>query len=193
MEAPAAETPAERLARLAEQNKDNFPKLRELAGVILDTTGKYTDDQKLEAFQTQYRMSVTLQFAGASDDDRDLLNQIARSDTYQQINAVRHQHMFAMMAAVKEADETGQSREAVIGRKSLALYDSLSPLDQKRMFTSINAPDQTGATKYGSVDAWRSQMMSWAGLFAPIGDQIGSTDASKPKAYAPGATADVTA
>jgi len=197
------ETPAQRLARLGEENKDNFPKLRELAGIILDTTGAYSDDQKLEAWQTQFRMSVTLQFAGAGQEDRDLLNKIAKSDTYQQINAVRHQHMNAMMAAVKEADATGQSREAITGRKSLELYDSLSATDQKRMFASINAPDMTGATPYGSVDGWRTQMMSWAGLFAPIGDKLDlSADAKKvvgdlaapaSKPYAPGAKASLIA
>jgi hypothetical protein len=192
-------------AQFAEANKDNFPKLRELAAIVLDSTGAYSDDAKIEAWQTQFQMAVTGKFRGASAEDADLMNQIGRSDTHQQIEAARVQYANTVAAAIHAADAAGLPRGEAVGRAALKHFDGLAATDQKRLFASINAPDQTGATPYGSVDDWRTQMMTLAKLFAPIEDKldlstaakktVGDFASSKPTAapYRPGANATVTA
>ena len=176
-------------SQFAEANKDNFPKLRELASVILDTSGTYSDDAKIEAWRTQFQMAVTGQFRGAGAEDADLINQISRSDTSQQIEADRVRYADAMMAAVRGADAAGQPREEAVGRAALKHFDGLSQTDQRRLFASINAPDRTGSTPYQSVDDWRAQMINWAKLFAPISDTLDlSADAKKVVGNVAGAT-----
>ena len=203
--APAGAAPPERTGDLATNPdfENNLNRFRELAAIVLDTSGTYSESAKVEAWSAQHRMGVVGQLRGLGAEDRELMNQVYRSETYQNIEAARVRYMNTVIAAVKAADAAGTSRAEAVGKAALQHYDGLPGLEQERLFASINAPDYTGATPYANVDAWRGQMMSWAKLFEPISDRldlsseakarVGVLAPSRPDPYAPGALARVEA
>lgn len=183
--------------------ENNLKRFHELAAIVLDTSGAHSESAKVEAWTAQHRMGVTGQLRGFGPEERELINQIYRSETYQNIEAERVRYADAVLAAVKAADAVGSSRAEAVGRAALKHYDGLSRIGQERLFAAINAPDYTGATPYPNVDGWRTQMMSWAKLLEPITDrldlsdearrQVGVLSPAKTEPYAPGAIASLEA
>lgn len=179
----------------------NLNRFNQLADVVLDAEGKYTDDEKLDAWNSQFRMAVTGQLMGMGPEVSKKLNDIAKSPTYQAIESARVSLMNVQMAAVARADASGGDRQQTVAQATLDHLKGLSSFDQKLTFTSVNAPDMTGASPYRDIGAWKQQLGVWAGLFAPLGDSVrldlsedakdrlGPLKASPldaPKIYAPG-------
>lgn len=146
---------------------DSTPPLETLGGlasVILDTAGKYTSGAKLDAYNSSQRMSVTGQYRDVGPDGAKLLNQIAGSATAQQVDAERVKYADAMSAAIQKAGAAGGSRSEALGAAALKYFDDLSSSDQQALFSSINAPDRSGATPFADLVDWRSQMSAMAGV-----------------------------
>jgi hypothetical protein len=189
--------------------QNNLDRLHGLANTILDTTGSFTDDEKLDAFDRWHSMAVTGKFVGFGPDEEKLHNAIARSKTSVDIESARMAYGNAVMAAIQQADAAGTSRKEAVGRAALKTFDGMSAYDQKALFTNINAMNRTGARPYGNMADFRRQLESWAGLFAPLdrGDRLDlSADAkaalggpnakaapTTSKPYAPGALSSTTA
>ena len=172
----AAVTPIRRVAPTASgaQTASATPlsTLGGLASVILDGTGKYSGSDKLHAYNTSFRLSVTGQYRDVGPDGANLLNQIAGSGTAQQVESHRASYADAMMAAIQKAGASGVSRSAALGAAALKHFDSLPDPDQQALFSSINAPDRTGATPFADLVDWRDQMSAMAGLPRPPADTV---------------------
>jgi len=157
---------------------DQATALHGLASVVLDTTGKANDADKLSAYNTSFKMAVTGQFRSLGPDDRHLLNQIGNSDTAQAVKGARATYETKMMAAIQRAGATGASHGQTLGAAALNHFDSLAGSDQQLLFSSLNAPDRTGATPFAGVDDWRGQMAAMGGVSTPI-DRVELSDGAK--------------
>ena len=183
---------------------DQLATLGGLASVILDGSGKYTDGDKLSAYDASFRLHATGQYRDVGPDGAKLLNQIAGSATAQQVDGERRRYADAMSAAIQKAGATGASRSQALGAAALQHFDSLSGADQQALFSSINAPDRAGATPFADIADWRGQMSAMAGV-APTADRISLSPYARslvgeprpappqPPAYTAGSIADIKA
>ncbi len=163
--------------------------LQGLASVVLDATGKASDADKLTAYNASRQMAVTGQFANLGADDRRLLNQIGNSDTAQAVKGARADYEAKLLGAMDQARTRGGSHGQALGAAALSHFDSLPGHDQNLLFSSLNAPDRTGATPFANVADWRGQMAAMGGVSAPV-DRVELSDAAKAalSAGAPSAT-----
>lgn len=129
---------------------------RSLSATVLDTSGKYTDDERLQAYNQVFKMTVTgqLKAIGDSGDDNKLYNQvIGGSDISQRANQLQEQWANSAVAALKSGGP------AAAGKSMLGTYDSLSKTDQDILFQQgINPVDRTGSTRYADVQSWRDNV-----------------------------------
>jgi hypothetical protein len=185
MDIPSALPPA--LARIAPVAQAAAPApgaadpaaaLHGLASVILDASGKASDGDKLAAYNTSFRQAVTGQFRNLGPDDRRLLNQIGVSDTAQAVQGARATYESRMMAAIQQAGARGAPHGQALGAAALAHFDALPDHEQNLLFSSLNAPDRTGATPFTGVSDWRGQMAAMGGVSAPV-DRVELSDAAK--------------
>ena len=152
--------------------------LQDLASTVLDTTGKASDEDKLAAYNASYRHVVTGQFRGLEPADRRLLNQVGISETAQAVQGARATYETKMRAAIQQAGASGGSHSQALGAAALAHFDGLSGFDQKLLFSSLNAPDRTGATPFAGLQDWRDQMGAMGGVPTPV-DRVDLSDAAK--------------
>jgi hypothetical protein len=152
--------------------------LRGLATVVLDATGKASDGDKLSAYNRSNQLAVTGRFANLGPDDRRLLNQVGNSDTAQAVRSARAAYETKMMGAIQQARASGGSHGQALGAAALSHFDSLSSHDQNLLFSSLNAPDRTGATPFAGIADWRSQMAAMGGASTPV-DRVELSDAAK--------------
>ena len=164
--------------------------LQGLASTVLDSSGQASDEDKLAAYNTSFRHVVTGQFRSLEPADRRLLNQVGISDTAQAVQGARATYETKMRAAIQQAGASGGSHSQALGAAALAHFDGLSGFDQKLLFSSLNAPDRTGATPFAGVQDWRDQMAAIGGGTAPV-DRVELSDAAK--AYVGAAPAKATA
>jgi hypothetical protein len=148
--------------------ENNLKRFHGLASVILDSSGNYSDDQKLDAWNGQFRMAVTGQLKGFGPDEAKLINDIATSDISGKIETARVAFANAQVTAIQQADATGGDRGQMAAQAALKYLGGLGGFDQKLAFASINTPNRTGATRYASMDDWKQQLSLLAGLFKPI-------------------------
>ena len=152
--------------------------LQGLASVVLDTSGKVSDADKLDAYTSSQRLSLTGQYAGVGPAGAALLNQIANSPTAQNVESQRANYAHAMMGAIQQASAAGVSRAQALGAASLQHFDGLSGADQKALFASLNAPNRAGVTPFAGLDDWRGQMAVMGKVSAPV-DRIELSDAAR--------------
>src|SRR4051812_25958379 len=81
--------------------------LQGLASVVLDTTGKASDAEKLTAFNASHRLAATGQFSNLGADDRRLLNQVGNSDAAQSVKGARAAYDARMLGALDQARRNG--------------------------------------------------------------------------------------
>ena len=152
--------------------------LRGMASVVLDMTGRASDADKLSAYNSSFKQAVTGQFAKLGPDDRRLLNQVGNSDTAQAVRTARATYEGKMMGAIQQARASGAPHGQALGTAALNHFDSLPGHEQNLLFSSLNAPDRTGATPFASVSDWRGQMGAMAGVSTPV-DRVELSDAGK--------------
>jgi len=152
--------------------------LQGLASVVLDATGRASDGDKLSAYNRSHQLAVTGKFANLGPDDRRLLNQVGNSDTAQAVRGARAAYETRMMGAIQQARASGGSHGQALGAAALSHFDSLPSHDQDLLFSSLNAPDRTGATPFANVGDWRAQMAAMGGISAPV-DRVELSDAAK--------------
>lgn len=142
--------------------------LQGLASTVLDTSGKVSDADKLDAYTSAQRLSSTGQYNGVGQAGGTLLNQIANSPTAQKVETQRTAYADAMVGAIQRARAAGVPHAQALGAASLQHFDGLSGTDQKALFASINAPNRAGVTPFAGVDDWRGQMAAMGKISAPI-------------------------
>lgn len=122
-----------------------------LSSTVLDTSGQYSEDQRVQAYQTLQSMSVTGKLIGLDDDRRKTLDQATfSSDIGQRSQDLQR----SFIQAVNTAGQSGGAAGAL--KASLAAFDGLSTSDQNILFsTGLNAMDRTGAKPYGDAQGWR--------------------------------------
>lgn len=167
--------------------QNNLDRFTQLANVVLDETGAYSREEKLDAWNAQFRMAVTGQLMGLGPEVSQRLNDIGRSSTAQDIESARVRLMNVQMDAFRRADAAGADQDAAVAQATLAHLDGLDDFDRKLTFTSVNAPDMTGATPYADFASWQRQLLVQAGLFAPLSDAKRETASAMTKPYAAGA------
>lgn len=135
---------------------DAMTTFRSLSATVLDTSGKYTDDERLQAYNQVFKMTVMGQLKGVGDsgEDNKLYNQvIGGSDISQRANQLQQQWANGAVAALKSGGP------AAAGKAMLGTYDSLSKTDQDILFQQgINPVDRTGSTRYADVQSWRDNV-----------------------------------
>ncbi|HEY0435487.1 MAG TPA: hypothetical protein VGC92_02530 [Phenylobacterium sp.] len=164
----ASVAPVPQAAPAGAGSADAGAALQGLASVILDTSGKASDEDRLAAYNTARQQAVTGQFRGLGPDDRRLLNQIGNSDTAQAVQNTRATYDARMRAAIQQAGASGGSHSQALGVAALAHFDSLPGFPQKLLFSSLNAPDRTGATPFAGLQDWRDQMGAMGGVRATV-------------------------
>jgi hypothetical protein len=126
----------------------------ELSATVLDTTGKASDDQRVQAYQTLQAMSAGGQLAGIDDDRRKVLDQATfDSDVGQRAQALGKSFVQTLNAATQNGGPQAALQAAA------SRFDSLSSADQDLLFqTTINVADRTGAKPHADAAAWRSNI-----------------------------------
>jgi hypothetical protein len=147
-------SPAAAAARAAPDFADKISRFQSHANSVLDTSGKVSEGERLQAYQDVFRMAVSGDLLGMSDDDRALYDAAtSQSDIGQKAYQLQKAHI----ATVNAAAQTGGAAAAI--KAGLANFDALSTSDQQILFKAgIDAPDRSGSGPYGSVQAWRDNM-----------------------------------
>lgn len=146
----------------------------DLSATVLDTSGKVSDEQRVQAYQTLQAMSAGGQLIGIDDDRRRVLdNATFDSDIGQRAQALGRSFVQTLNAATQSGGPQA-ALQAVADR-----FDSLSSSDQNLLFqTTINVADRLGARPYADAAAWRSNVdaqakvvgfMKDAGVVGPNG------------------------
>jgi hypothetical protein len=171
--APSPLAPARAVSpnQIAPDSTSPLTTLQGLASTVLDTSGKVSDADKLDAFTSAQRLSVTGQYAGVGQAGAALLNQIANSPTAQKVESQRASYADAMMGAIQRAGAAGVPHAQALGGASLQHFDGLSENDQKALLASINAP-------FAGLDDWRDQMAVMGKVSAPV-DRIELSGAAR--------------
>ena len=173
--APAVQAPP----RPAERDVTSaLTQLQGLASVVLDTDGRYSDGDKLDAYNASFQASVTGQYAGLGQDGANLLNQMANSGVAQQVETQRAHYADAMMGAIQRAGASGAPRSQALGAAALSHFDNLSSSDKMALFSSLNAPNRAGVTPFASLDDWRGQMATMGKVPRTPVDRVELSDAA---------------
>jgi hypothetical protein len=119
--APSPLAPARAVSpnQIAPDSTSPLTTLQGLASTVLDTSGKVSDADKLDAFTSAQRLSVTGQYAGVGQAGAALLNQIANSPTAQKVESQRASYADAMMGAIQRAGAAGVPHAQALGGASL--------------------------------------------------------------------------
>ena len=152
--------------------------LQGLASTVVDTSGKVSDADKLDAYTSAQRLGVTGQYAGVGQAGAALLNQIANSPTGQNVETQRTGYADAMIGTIQRASAAGIPHAQALGAASLQHFDGLSGTDQKALFASINAPNRAGVTPFADLDDWRGQMTVMGKVSTPV-DRIELSGAAR--------------
>jgi hypothetical protein len=180
---PLAPAQAVSASQIAPGSTSPLATLQGQASTVLDTSGKVSDADKLDAYTSAQRLSVTGQYAGVGQAGAALLNQIANSPTAQKVETQRAGYADAMMGAIQRAGAAGVPRAQALGAASLQHFDGLSGTDQKALLASINAPNRAGVTPFAGLDDWRGQMAAMGKVSAPV-DRIELSGAARAVAVA---------
>ena len=141
-------------ARNAPDFADKISRFQSRASTVLDTSGTVSESERLQAYQDVFRMAVSGDLLGMSDDDRALYD---AATTKSDISQKAYQLQEAYIGAVNAAAQTGGAAAAI--KAGLANFDALSTSDQQILFKAgINAPDRSGGGPFGSVQGWRDNM-----------------------------------
>jgi len=171
----AAPTSVRASARLeAPDLTTRIARFDDLSSTVLDTSGKASEEQRVQAYQTLQAMSAGGQLIGIDDDRRKVLdNATFDSDIGQRAQALGRSFVQTLNAATQTGGPQA-ALQAVAGR-----FDSLSSSDQNLLFqTTINVADRLGARPYADAAAWRSNIdaqakvvgfMKDAGVVGPNG------------------------
>jgi hypothetical protein len=165
--------------------------LQGLASTVLDISGKVSDADKLNAYTSAQRLSITGKYAGVGQAGAALLNQIANSPTAQKVETQRAGYANVVMGAIQRASTAGVPHAQALGAASLQHFDGLSGTDQKALFASINAPNRAGVTPFAGLDDWRGQMAVMGKVSAPV-DRIELSGAARALVGASAPTAPTT-
>jgi hypothetical protein len=176
--APLAPVQAVSPSQIAPGSTSPLAALQGLASTVLDTSGKVSDTDKLDAYTSAQRLSIAGQSIGGGQASADLLNQIANSPTAQKVETQRASYADAMMGAIQRASAAGVPRAQALGAASLQHFDGLSGTDQKALFASINAPNRAGVTPFAGLDDWRGQMAAMGKVSAPV-DRVELSDSAR--------------
>ena len=141
-------------ARAAPDFADKIGRFQARANTVLDTSGRVSEGERLQAYQDVFRMAVNGDLLGMGDDDRALYDAAtSKSDIGQKAFQLQESYNGAVNAAAR----TGGAAAGI--KAGLANFDSLSTSDQQILFKAgINAPDRSGSSPYASVQAWRDNM-----------------------------------
>jgi len=134
------------------QHADEF---RSQTAIVLDTSGKYSQDEQLQAYNAVSKMAVTGQLRGAQGDDAKLWNEIGQSAIGQHVQQLQAQENQAITTAYQ------QGGTAAAAQAQNDYFSSLSEEDQKVHFSAtVNPADYTGATRYKDVAQYKSVLQA---------------------------------
>lgn len=146
---PEYTNPAIEAAKAAPDFAEKVARFQSLADTVTDTTGKFTDEQKLQAYVAVVDMSVTGQLLGIGNAGMARSNEVYTSAFGQKVSQLQRDHQAATMR------ETGGANA---GRAALAQFDGLSASDKDILFqTTLNPPLRDGK-KFANVRAWQDNM-----------------------------------
>jgi hypothetical protein len=129
-----------------------------LASIVLDTSGKYSQDDQLNAYNSLWKLGITGNTGGMDESDsKTFWNAIQNSSIGQLQNQLFYQSQNAVEAAWNSGTPTG--RGAAAGAALVNFYNNLSSFNQNVFFTtSINRIQKDGSQPYASADAWLSSL-----------------------------------
>ncbi|MFN3537353.1 MAG: hypothetical protein ACK4Y4_07915 [Brevundimonas sp.] len=131
---------------------EKVSRFQALASTVLDTSGKFSEAERVQAYVSAVEMAVTGQMKGMGNAGLDLFAEVNRSDIVQKSLQLQRDMSAAVMPISMTGDGPGSARAA------LAFYDGLSSSDQSLLFQlSINAPQRDGK-RFTSVQGWRDNM-----------------------------------
>jgi hypothetical protein len=167
--APISATPAVRggLPDLSERTA----RFDALSSTVLDTSGRYSDSERLKAYSDLHTLSATGGLIGIEDDRRKVLDQVTfDSDIGQRAQQLSQ----SFIQAVNTGGQSGGASGALKAAKGA--FDNLSSSDQAILFaTTLNAADRLGQQPYANVQAWRdnteaqSQMVDYMQASGAVG------------------------
>lgn len=145
---PEFTNPENEAAKAAPDFATKLARFQSLADTVTDATGKFTEEQKLQAYVSVFEMSVTGQLKGMGNTGQARSDEVYRSDFGQKVQQL-HSGMSAKVMPLEGSNSAGAA---------LSYFDNLSASDQNILFqTSINAPKRDGK-KFSGVQGWRDNM-----------------------------------
>jgi hypothetical protein len=140
------------------QNQDRFATL---AGTVLDTSGKYSDDQRLQAYSSLLQMGAKGQLQGMDGVSSKLYAKVTTdSDIGTKVAQIRPDSMSAMVAAAQR----GQS----LAVAKLKFFAGLPPQDQKVDFALVETGSATSiADQPMDFDSFRNHLVTDASQDLP--------------------------
>lgn len=167
--APISATPAVRGGLPDLSNR--MARFDALSSTVLDTTGRYADSERLQAYQDLHTLSAAGGLIGIEDDRRKVLDQVTfDSDIGQRARQLSQ----TFIQAVNTGGQSGGASGALKAAK--ATFDGLSSSDQAILFaTTLNAADRLGQRPYADIQGWRdnteaqSQMVDYMKASGAVG------------------------
>lgn len=141
------------------RNKDQFANIMTIMG---DTTGKYSQDEQVAAYDALRTLGATHGLIGADAENTKLYQQVmSTSPIVQYVNDLHTQNYNAVTSAWNIA--TPETRGAAAATAMVNFYNGLSSPDQNAFFSiNINGAHSDGSRMYSSPDQWLSGILPFA-------------------------------
>lgn len=129
----------------------------ELAAVVSDTSGKFSRDEQITAWDALFGKVVTGTMAGWSDEDRKTVEHaIGNSAIAKRMNEI-HQENYRMHTSAIESSTN-------VSRAHLQHFDALSETDKKIFWLGRNPIEMDGTRNYKNINEWRTDTLASAEL-----------------------------
>lgn len=159
MEVSSAATGAARpKAAEASAFSENADRFQSLASTVLDTSGKFSETERLQAYDELFAMGTTGKLRGMDGENHKLFDQvIGKSDIAQRAQQIQQREVAAVTGAVARGESAAQSK--------LSFFDGLSSDDRRVHFTvNENATDRTGAKAHANIESYHAHLVANAQL-----------------------------
>lgn len=137
---------------------ENAGRFQSLAATVLDTSGKFSESERVQAYDELFAMGATGKLRGMGGDNHKLFDRaIGKSDIAQRAQQIQQREVAAVTAAVARGQSAAQSK--------LSFFDGLSNNDRRVHFAvNENATDRTGAKAYANIESYHAHLVANAHL-----------------------------
>ncbi|ESQ92551.1 hypothetical protein [Asticcacaulis benevestitus] len=145
------------------QNENQF---NELTSTLLDTSGKFSQDEQLQAYTTLQKMAVTAQLRGMDADSQKLYEKASmQSEIGKKVSNLQQQEVQTLISAQRSGGAAGAAQA------KLNFFDNLSSFDKQVQFNTYGDPvNFSGNKRFANIDDYRANLSANAQLANYIQD-----------------------